>query len=419
MRKLWLLCILLLMGCQEELPEVITYEPDHEAYEETIEKEKPAPASQIANAIIEKEEPVEEPIETIEEPAVMVAAASLGEVKEQVIEIKHQSYELGAPAGQYDYIQGITVDNDTIYSLDGTTFKAMKHGAIKEYYDLYELMPQLQEHGFHEEEIIHTFKLTYMDKINNKLYAIGFLFDYMEDEGLVEEEHPVHRGSKILGESYVVLFQMQKGKARILHLEKAHRHWAYEFDSWFETSDGMPTDYFQWGDNILYAYFKNVEWPRFTYQDGALVFNQPRQNQKNTPPYTDFYVIKNGVKEMIYTHQAPEYEYTLPVLKGTTLTIYMHADIQHINLATGEIKNERYPSDYYLKRPRYKDGEVYFLNNKGIFTIKRLANGRVEFPYLLEASDVDIESLFISGYDIEDDIYVADFYRRSVHQIKP
>lgn len=320
----------------------------------------------------------------------------------------------------FDYIQGLTVKNGTVYVLDGTEIKTFRKNQTRSYYDLNKLMPLLSTKGLKNRDIIHTFKLTCIDNIHGDVYVMGLLFNDMQDKRVIEQGdgRRTHIGELILGESYTLFFRIHKGKASLLHLEKAYRHWAYERGTWFETEDGLPNDYFKWGTRVIYAYFKNVEWPRFSYSNGIFTFNQPRQNTENAVDFTDIYTIHNGKEKRIYSYKEPEAIYTLPVIEGKTLTIYKGYEVWRVNLETQEKKVIPMPGEYPLERPRYRNGILYCLTDDGIFTAKRSSKGLWTFKYVMKAEDAPI-NLYINGYDVEKYVYLGDFYRKKVQIFKP
>lgn len=323
--------------------------------------------------------------------------------------------KLGAATEQYDWPQGLVAANGGAYVMDGTIIKFVKGKKVQQVYGLSSLQPELTKKGLNGFNLVRSFRMAQMEYAGGQLYVSGLLFDNREDEKIKNGDRTV------LGDSYILIFTVKGSKASILQLSKVKTHWSHGPFAVFETKSGAPEDTYAWGDYKLYDYAKYILYPRFMFYKGALVFLREKEGD-NRGALKQVVKLKGGKEEIVFewygdyiNDQVVSWHFTQPVLEEYQLKLYTGDDaLQTVNLLSGEIETERWNEMFKMQRPRYRNGQMLFLNNERFF----IEQGVIE---TYEAKDFAFSGN-ISGYDFDGkNLYVLDYDSRSlsIFKIKP
>lgn len=365
---------------------------------------------------------------------------------------KPQAIPIGPPHEQLDWPQGISVVGNTIYVLDGTVVKKIEKGKVQIIYNLKNLKPLLARYNLNldNDEAIHTFRMAEMKYDGKCLYVSGVILRDRSEEEIVDKVY-----GKLAGESYNLLFVIENGKARILHLSKIRNHYFPEGPAFYETPDGRSGEYLQAGPNtIIHNYTRYIYLPRFTLQpDGTLVYVRQIERRDRSPyipnpaggetfvgyDWIEVVAYKDGQEKVLLSWRRRDllgkisggeelpmgYHHMLPVLKGNRLILYSgNVYIYEIDLKTGQVQiSEISEDDGLLKNPLLYKDLVFFCDDRGIFTLKREVwkNRPVYTVYnVIDARTVPITNLYITDYDYDGKyFYIADYSRRVIWKIKP
>lgn len=98
-----------------------------------------------------------------------------------VFAFERTSVSLGKPTEMFDWPQGLVVNGNVYYVMDGTTIKQIEYGKIKTNYSLFKLKPLLPA-KLRTDEVIRSFRLANMEYWKGKIVVSGLLFLNLEDE---------------------------------------------------------------------------------------------------------------------------------------------------------------------------------------------------------------------------------------------
>ncbi|GAA0136231.1 hypothetical protein YSY43_30720 [Paenibacillus sp. YSY-4.3] len=348
-----------------------------------------------------------------------------------------EAVKLNQPNEQYGYAQGMTVNGQEMYVMDGTIIQKLEGKQFKEYFNLQKMSKQFEKEiaGLGSEEAIHSFRLSQMTFYKNELYVSGLMFINLEDQKLYLE-YPKYvnpEDGRIVGKTYTVLFKVKKDKtAELLFIACSKVNTGITPFSVFETQDGRPQDLYAWGDYTLYDYAKYVPYPHFSfYKDEVILLYRlsTKDEAELTPLNLIVQLRTDGVKvQTLYEWRGslfPENsgyceaskcgKYQMPVREGNVLTVYDGGTSVHkYNLATEQLKTHPMPEEMSLERPVWGDKGLYFLNNNAVFSLKE-KNGLYSFhgAYAKEFKF----SGNIAGYAVSNNfIYLMDFDNRVIYK---
>lgn len=328
------------------------------------------------------------------------------------------SIDIGKQPKQGDWVQGIEVSKDGLFVLDGTTIKRINGKKIETFFEIKDLSKVLPNE-LNNPTITNTFLLTQMHYLNGRLYVSGLVYKNTEDEKKRMDNQ------FIAGETHTVVFSVKDKKPDLIHTSLAYHNKVHKNGDLYETVNGLPDNMFVSDYGILVAFGRHVNKPRFTMtKDNELIFVAQREGER-MDLYVDVYKYKDKQEELLYTHRVYDEEYVIPSLKGDELTLYYEINNQYddyniktINLKTKKETNIMVPDELLLERPLEINGQMYFLNNDGIYKIWK-DDKYMNMKWILKTSDITL-SVWISGWDYDGKyIYITDFDRRVIHKIKP
>ncbi|NRF93423.1 copper amine oxidase N-terminal domain-containing protein [Paenibacillus frigoriresistens] len=339
---------------------------------------------------------------------------------------KVQTFEIGNQINKSDWPQGMALDGKQIYVMDGAVIKSIKKNEATVYYDLHNLKQLLKGNGLDNDASIKTFRMAQMQVHKHELYVSGLLFKNTEDEG------KTYLGDPVRGHTYNLIFKIDQGQARILHLSEANINLGFQPGTFFETQSGLPEDLYRIGNQTVYDYSKYITFPHFSFNDDKLIYvrEQPSDSQRNTGPLHQVAAYENGVERVLYqwfgsfiskSDFPASFHYIMPALEDDTLTIYGGKNQAHyINLTTNEIQVLVANQFRELQRPLIKDGNAYFLDNESFFTAQKVwTAGKDYFSFRHYYADGFEFSgnMNIAGYDFDgNNLYILDFDRRQIHE---
>lgn len=341
-----------------------------------------------------------------------VAAASHAEAA------SYKTIDIGKQPKKGDWVQGVEATPDGLFVMDGTVIKKINGKKITEFFNAQDLSKVLPKELNHP-TIVNSFLLTQMHYDNGRLYVSGLVYKNIEDE------NKKWNNQKVAGETHTVVFSIKERKPHLIHTSLAYYNKAHQHGDYYETETELPDNMFVADYGILVAYGRHVNKPRFTItKDHELIFVAQREGDR-MDLYVDVYKYKNNKKELLYTHQVYDEEYVIPVLIENQLTLYYEISNQYddyniktINLKTKKEIGTMVPEDLPLERPLEINGQMYFLNDDGIYKVWN--DGKyMNMKWILQASDLTIP-IWISGWDYDGKyVYIADYDRRVIHKVTP
>lgn len=330
----------------------------------------------------------------------------------------YSSIDIGKPSEPNDWLQGVEVSPTGIYVMDGTTIKRINGKKIETIFDVKNLSKVLSK-DLKLPNISDTFLLTQMYDDGGRLYVSGLVYKN------VEEEKRISDGSLVAGETHTVVFSVKDKKPHLIHTNLSYQNKAYQFGDYYETPTELPDNMFVSDYGILVAFGRYVNKPRFTMtKNHELVFAAQREGE-GMSLFTDIYQYKASKKELLYTLETQDEEYTIPTLKNGQLTIYYEINNQYddYNIRTIQLNNKKekgmmVPEELLLERPLEINNQMYFLNDEGIYKVWQDSKS-MNVKWILRASDLPL-SVWISGWDYDGKyVYITDFDQRQVLKIKP
>lgn len=324
---------------------------------------------------------------------------------------------VGKKYNQYDWIQGVADSDEGLFVLDGTKIKRIEGKSSEVYYDIQDLQLLLPK-SLQDKAILSTFLMGQMDYYNGALYVSGLLFkDTAHQKKKIDNQY-------IAGETYSVVFMVKDKKASLIHASLSFYNKVHQFNDFHETPSGMREDVFYIGGQNVVAFGKYVNKPRFTFSDeGDLVYTAQRY-LGNMQSAVDVFIYKSKA-EKIYTLRTYEDEHVIATLNEGILTLYYDTtswgDMYNVRVYDIESDYEdqyQLPDSFVPKKPKYIDGQMYFLNDQGIFTVTQDGE-QFLFDWFLMAEATPVKA-YITDWDYDGEfVYLTDFEQRIVYKLKP
>ncbi|WP_181438648.1 copper amine oxidase N-terminal domain-containing protein [Paenibacillus sambharensis] len=358
-----------------------------------------------------------------------------------------KAWSLGPPSETYDWIQGFTIGaHQTTYAMDGIKIKARKDGKERVYFSLKNLAPKLEEYGLNDPATIHSFRLSDMQERDGRLYVSGLLFLNKENE----QYEYYNQNILLLGFTYNLIFYIEDGQPHLVYVERAVVNEKPDNFTWYETSSGQPENILQWGDFYLYDYSRYLLKLRFTFmEDGSLIVPRelaqrhylPNEGGGQSVSHSYHSVIRihpdGQIEELTswgshlgsireYSHVYTTDRHVLPVLKNGELTLYTgNGYIMKEQLHSGQRtftelpEEDSYEPQFLMERPLYHKGKLYFLNDKGIFTLDQ-DQPRMLIPEpSIDFTGMD-HTVYIVDFDYDGKhFYISDFTTRTIYKLVP
>ncbi|MGE7274390.1 hypothetical protein ACQKK5_23370 [Brevibacillus panacihumi] len=334
---------------------------------------------------------------------------------------------IGPAKEQFDWPQGLTVVGDTYYVLDGNDIRAGKLGKWETVFNMGSLKPLLP-YELQNDMVIRSFRLAEMKHKEGALYVSGLLYKDRQGENV-----PYPSGGIAVGETYTILFKVDKGTARILYLDSVALNRQMQPDDFYETKSGGPENLYRWGPNtVIYNYALWVYRPNFTFMDNAdIIMTRRYYNETEWYPYVHILQIsEKGKAETIYeikdkkkllrsgTEWGKWPNYVIATRDKDLLTIYDGiVFMYYVDLKTGEMKVDELSDQYFMERPVFFKNHMYFLNDEGIYTWKR-SGPYYDYYHLMTAESFKLPIL-IADWDYDGYyIYLLSYDKRAIYKIK-